>query len=229
MKKKWFIEFNWFKLEYDIFWENESKTLIIIHWAWKWNKKRYQKIREELLKNWIKTIAIDLIWHWESEWKLENSSLEIRTNQVLKLIEELKIEEPLNILGTSMWAYNVIKISEIKNINLMILWVPGIYTPDAYNINFWEDFSKIIRKDRSWEKTDSWKILEIFKNKILIFASDIDHVIPTELPEKLYNSSINSKERKLLWLKDYPHSFATKINEDKEWMKILISSIKNMI
>jgi hypothetical protein len=224
-----FIEFNSYKLEYDIIWENESKTLIIIHWAWKWNKARYKKIREELKKCWIKTIAIDMIWHWNSQWKLENSSLEIRTNQILKLIDKLHIKEPLNILGTSMWAYNAIKISEIKNINLMILGVPWIYINDAYKINFWEDFSKIIRQDKSWEKTDSWEILKKYNNKILIFASDIDHVIPTKIPENLYKYSSNSEKRKLIWLKNYPHSFTAKMNEDKEWMNLLISNIKNMI
>jgi hypothetical protein len=96
-----------------------------------------------------------------------------------------------------MGAYNAIKLLETRKLEALVLVVPGVYTPAAYELPFGAGFTAAIRQERSWDNTDAWDILAEFSGRLLVIAAEHDTVIPSEIPERLLQSARKSSWRKL--------------------------------
>jgi uncharacterized protein len=149
----------------------------------------FDDLRHCLAEFGISSYAYDCIAHGQSTGQLNNSSLASRTQQALKVIDNAPIT---TCLGVSMGAYNALKLTQHRQIENLVLIVPGIYTPEAYNTKFGEGFSSIIRRDNSWLDSDAWEILKQFKGNLLIVSAENDEVVPSAIPEKLFDSAIQS-------------------------------------
>ncbi|MEI7431517.1 MAG: alpha/beta hydrolase, partial [Betaproteobacteria bacterium] len=125
------------------------------------------------------------------------SSLQGRTQQAEAVITAQLQDLPLAVVGTSMGAYNAIKLLETQPVEALVLVVPGVYTPEAYALPFGSEFSATIRQERSWINTDAWQILGQFTGRLLVIAAEHDTVIPAEIPERLVLSAIQASWRKL--------------------------------
>ena len=79
----------------------------------------------------------------------------------------------------------------------MILLVPAMYTSTAYTVPFNAGFTDIIRQPGSWHHSDAWEILSGFRGRLLIIAAENDRVIPQGVINKIYDSAVNARERKL--------------------------------
>jgi pimeloyl-ACP methyl ester carboxylesterase len=71
------------------------------------------------------------------------------------------------------------------SVDALVLIVPGVYTPAAYEVPFGPDFSAVIRRERSWADSDAWDILSRFEGRLLVIHAEHDAVIPLEIPERL--------------------------------------------
>jgi hypothetical protein len=67
----------------------------------------------------------------------------------------------------------------------------------AYTVPFNEGFTDIIRQPESWDHSDAWDILAGYRGRLLIIAAKNDKVIPKGVINKIYDSAVNAKERKL--------------------------------
>lgn len=72
------------------------------------------------------------------------------------------------VFGSSMGAYNAIRLTQLHRVDALVLIVPGVYTPSAYEVPFGPDFSAIIRRERSWIDSDAWDILSRFEGRLHI-------------------------------------------------------------
>ena len=169
----------------------------------------------------IDSYAYDCIGHGQSTGQLNDSSLASRTQQALKVIENKTIT---SCIGVSMGAYNAIKLTQHTPIQNLILIVPGVYTSQAYNTHFGENFSKIIRRENSWIDSDAWEILKYFEGNLLIVSAENDEVVPSTIPKKLFDSAIQTKWRHHLILPNTTHKgFLTKAMSDLHKEEFLYS------
>ena len=185
------VQFNEFQIFSSLLSANSEKCALMIHGG-----ARHQDIFLNL-RHWlcehlsIGSIAFDCIGHGQSEGQFSDSSLSQRTQQAIKVIQNYHAK--VNIcIGVSMGAYNAIQLSRLLKLDTLILIVPGIYTPSAYHVNFGEKFSAIIRTENSWIDSDAWEILSTFKGKLLIVSAENDEVVPSAIPQKLYESATNT-------------------------------------
>lgn len=111
-----------------------------------------------------------------------------------------------DFIGVSMGAYNALYLSREVPFRSLILMVPGIYTPTAYNINFGPEFSNIIRQPRSWTQTDAWRLAAKFSGRLLVIAAENDSVIPADIPERLVSNAANASARKCITIPGADHN-----------------------
>lgn len=154
-------------------------------------------LRPALQARGVASTSFDCIGHGETDGSLQYSSVSSRTRQAEAVIVARNLLDPLVIFGSSMGAYNAIKLTQTHEVAALILIVPGVYEPAAYDVPFGPQFSEIIRRDRSWADSDVWAILSEFTGNLLIIAAEHDAVIPLEIPERLLQSASKARSRQL--------------------------------
>lgn len=170
---------------------------VLIHGAGTSERGRFTTLRSALRARGMSSTAFDCIGHGETGGTLQESSLVSRTRQAEAVVNTLPIASPLAIVGTSMGAYNAIKLLETRKLDALVLVVPGVYAPDAYELPFGPEFTAAIRQERSWDATDAWQILGSYTGRLLVIAAEYDAVIPREIPERLVQAARNASQRKL--------------------------------
>ncbi len=224
------VNYNGHKIVADILPANSKPQVICLHGAGMADRKRYDPLRQLLLKNNISSCALDFLGYGETGGDIKDSSLKSRTEQAQSIIEKVKLQKPAVIIGTSMGGFNAIKLTELYEVKLLVLIAPAVFDVDAYNVNFGPDFSSVIRKERSWDNTDAWKILNKFKGKILIIAGSEDEVIPAEIFSKIYNSSTQASFRELITIPGAPHGLmSTYFPQHPEDLKMVVDKIISLL
>ena len=126
-----------------------------------------------------------------------------------------------------MNGYISIKLTELCDINNLILFVPALYTKEVYDVNFGIDFTNIIRKPNSWENTDAFDIVNKYKGNVLLITAEDDNVIPKELVYKLIRS-LNSNKLEKYEINNGSHNIFNYIYELDEY-KLILDKIKSTI
>lgn len=206
MKKDSFtVQFKNTKLVGDIIPESFKPSVLILHGSGKSNRLRYDYIRFPLAQDGIATCTFDFIGHGETGGDVTSTSLRERTQQVAAVIDQLKMSQPLGLIGGSMGAYTAIKLTELYQVNCLVLIVPAVYRKEAYKLPFGEEFSNIIREEKSWDDTDAWDIISNYRGKLLIVVAGRDEIVPNEVSKRLYNSAAKAKTRRIYIVKNAPH------------------------
>ena len=174
---------------------------LLIHGAGTSERGRFAPLRRALHERGIGSTAFDCVGHGQTGGVPHESSLQSRTRQAEAVIERVLEAQcasaPLAIVGTSMGAYNAIRLLETREVEALVLVVPGVYTPAAYALSFDAGFSAVIRKHRSWEASDAFAILGQFTGRLLVIAAEHDAVIPPEIPARLVAAAEKASWRKL--------------------------------
>lgn len=207
--------------------DNPISTILLLHGGGlKTTRERYKQLRLDLLKNNVHSYSFDFVGHGDNNEELYNTSLYSKVLQTKTFIDKF-IKVPFSLVGASMGGYIAIKLTEIYDIKSLVLFVPALYTIEAYNINFGNNFSEIIRKDKSWENSDGFSIIKNYKNKVLLISVDNDTVIPLELTNK-FKKSINSNNFDEYIIKNGNHKIFSYIYESDEYKTILNLILKNI-
>jgi pimeloyl-ACP methyl ester carboxylesterase len=174
----------------------ERCDTIVLHGAGKSSRARFSRLREGLNANGIPSVSFDFIGHGETGGALVGSSLQGRTAQAAAVIRHT-CSEPLTLIGASMGAYTAIRLAETFSVNNLILLVPAVYTPQAYETPFGPAFSAVIRVPGSWQDSDAFRILEKFKGNLLVIAAEVDAVIPMALIQKVQAAARQAETNRL--------------------------------
>jgi uncharacterized protein len=174
----------------------EGCETIVLHGAGKSSRGRFSRMRTNLNARGIPSASFDYIGHGETGGDLFGTSLHARTKQAAMVIRHVCIE-PLTLIAASMSAYTAIKLTEKFTVNNLVLMVPAVYTPKAYNIAFGPEFSAIIRVPNSWQDSDAFRILKKFTGNLLVVAAENDHVIPMEVVERINESARHARTNHL--------------------------------
>lgn len=174
-----------------------TRQALLIHGAGSSERGRFAALRCALHGRGIGTTVFDCVGHGETGGSVHESSLGSRTRQAEAVIDSGQGPSIQAVVGTSMGAYNAIKLLETRKLEALVLVVPGVYTPAAYELPFGDRFTALIRQQRSWDKTDAWDILAEFNGRLLVITAEHDTVIPSEIPERLLQAAKKSSWRKL--------------------------------
>jgi pimeloyl-ACP methyl ester carboxylesterase len=194
MAREFRIPFEDYGLAGDV--ASEPCSVLVLHGAGTSNRKRFVRLRSGLHAEGVPTCSFDFIGHGETGGELGRSSLKERTLQASRVIEAC-LNEPLTLIGASMSGYTAVKLTRLHEVKNLVLVVPAMYTPGAYEIPFNRGFSEIIRSHRSWERSDAWEILGGFRGKVLVVAAEHDTVIPREVVLRIFESATRAQFRDL--------------------------------
>ena len=174
----------------------EDCETIVLHGAGKSSRGRFSRMRTHLKVRGIPSASFDYIGHGETGGDIVGTSLHARTKQAEMVIRHACVE-PLTLIAASMSAYTAIKLTEKFSVNNLVLMVPAVYTPEAYDIPFGPVFSTIIRVPNSWQASDAFRILNGFKGNLLVIAAENDNVIPMEVVERINQSARHARTNHL--------------------------------
>ncbi len=177
---------------------------VILHGAGNSSRVRFKKLRESLNVKGLPSLCFDFIGHGQTGGEITDTTLQKRSEQASTVIKQ-HMTKISCLIGSSMSAYTAIKLTETLEIENLVLMVPAVYTPKAYNLSFGSEFSKVIRVQNSWLDSDAFTALKMFKGNLLIIAAQNDHVIPSAVVEKIYDSAQNTNTRKLHIVADAQH------------------------
>ena len=207
-----------------------KRQTLLIHGAGSSERGRFAPLRSALHQRGIGSTAFDCVGHGQTGGLLHESSLASRTRQAAAVIDAQCAKAPLALFGTSMGAYNAIKLLEARQVESLVLVVPGVYAPAAYELAFDAGFSAVIRQRRSWEATDAWAILGQYSGRLLVIAAQNDSVIPPEIPERLVDAASQASWRRLHVVAGAPHHrlfarLAERPAEFAETMALILSCL----
>ncbi len=219
------VDYNGHKIVADIMSANSEPQVLCLHGAGISNRKIFDSIRKLLGEDNISSCALDFIGYGDTGGELNQSSLKSRTEQAQVVIEKANVIKPLIVIAGSMAGYNAIKLTEIYPVDLLVLSAPAVYNKDAYEIPFGDEFSSLIREPLSWDQTDAWSILNNFKGKLVVLASEKDEIIPFEITKKIYDSAINAAHREILVISNAPHRLVSYLGEHIDDLKMVVDKI----
>ena len=113
-----------------------------------------------------------------------------------------------------MGAYTAVRLLEYYQIKCLVLIVPAMYDSRAYTARFNKGFTEIIRQPQSWDRSDAWEILSGYRGRLFIIAAENDEVIPQGVINKIYDSAVNAKERKLFVAPRASHAVFTDLRSN---------------
>jgi uncharacterized protein len=181
-------------------------SVLTLHGAGASDRSRSTLLRNVLAEQNIGSTSFDFIGHGETGGAMGDSSLASRTRQAQAVISARVLQSPLVLVGSSMGAYNAIKLTQSNLVDALVLIVPGVFTPTAYELPFGPQFSQAIRRERSWIDSDAWGILAEFTGRLLVIAAENDAVIPREIPERLIDSAVKSNSKALYIVEGGEHT-----------------------
>lgn len=173
-------------------------STLVMHGAGNSSMDRFLRLRQALNGRGMPSVSFDFIGHGRTRGSLTGSSLRQRTDQAEAVIRET-LTPPLTLIGASMSGYTAIQLTCRFEVENLILLVPAVYTPEAYDLSFGPGFSAVIRKPVSWQISDAFHILSGFRGKLLIIAAEHDLVIPRAVVEKIHASATKAISREL-WI-----------------------------
>ena len=183
---------------------SDKISTIVLHGAGKSSRATFLRLRQHLYRHGIPSVSFDFVGHGETDGDIKETTLHGRTSQAAAVIK-YTCQEPLTLIAASMGGYSAIKLTEIFKVENLVLLVPAVYTPQVYDIPFGSEFTSKIRLQDSWKNSDAFDILSDFSGNVMIFAAEFDDVIPSELIEQLYASTVNAKNRALHRVPDSKH------------------------
>jgi pimeloyl-ACP methyl ester carboxylesterase len=194
-------------LKGDHFAGERSNRILYLHGAGQGSRHGHGLLRSALQQRGLGSIAFDFIGHGETGGLLAQSSLASRTRQAEAVARTRPLPQPLAVIGASMGAYNALQLTKSQQVDALVLIVPGVYTPAAYEVPFAAEFSSVIRRERSWVDSDAWDILSRFQGRLQVIAAEHDATIPLEIPERLVAAAERAESRELHVVPGAEHNY----------------------
>ncbi len=200
------VAFDGHVLKGDHYLGRDSNRILYLHGAGNSTRHGHHLLRGALQRRGQGSVCFDAIGHGETGGALAQSSVASRTRQAQAVLAARALPAPLVVFGASMGAYNAIRLSQQHEVAALVLMVPGVYTPAAYDVPFGPDFSAVIRRERSWADSDAWDILSRFEGRLLVIHAEHDAVIPLEISERLVAAASRAQSRQLHIVRGAEHN-----------------------
>lgn len=171
-----------------------GKETIVLHGAGKSSRAVFKRLRHSLNAHSIPSVSFDFVGHGDTGGEILDSSLRERTEQAAAVIKHI-CTEPVSLIAASMSGYTAIKLTDLFSVSNLILLVPAVYTPRAYDLPFGPEFSAAIRVPDSWRESDAFEILSRFNGNLVVIAAEFDDIIPRAIVKHIHSSATRAVTR----------------------------------
>jgi pimeloyl-ACP methyl ester carboxylesterase len=186
----------------------QKPTNLFLHGAGKGTKKRALPIATYLEEHCDQaSFLFDFSGHGESTGMLEHSSLAKRVSEAQAALQFFDTDKPFNLLGFSMGGHIALELLKDYPVANLVLFYPGIYTKDAYELQFDQGFSEVIRQHESWRDTAVTENLKGFTGRFLIVIGENDDVIPDAVIDMIYATAKDAHRKEILRIPNATHMF----------------------
>jgi len=185
---------------------NGEPGVLFLHGAGASEKSRTEYLSQRLAHESIASFSFDFSGHGESSGTLRESSLQKRHEEVQAALKMFRGNPVKTIVGSSMGGYNTLKILEKYTPENIILFCPAMYDAKAFSLPFQEEFTKVIRKRKSWEQSDVLPLLSGYRGQLLVIIGEKDEIIPPKVIDLIENTSQNTRRKEVLRIPDAPHA-----------------------
>jgi len=205
-------------------------NLLFLHGAGKADGRRMFPICHELVQKGFRCVSFDIVGHGESSRAIENTTLRDRFEQTQFVFEKYFQESISGVISFSMSGQAAVELaSRHAKIPRLVLCAPAMYSARAYDVNFGEDFSSIIREPSSWKDSPILSNLETIKADRLVVVGENDSVIPREITDNYGLTTIGSGRSYRVTLKNEGHMLSGRTNEDAAFASYLSRIIEDFI
>lgn len=142
------------------------------------------------LANGIDFCTFDFSGQGSSSGRLADTSLSRRLDEA-KAVSRFPGKKIRFLIGTSMGGYVAMKLTQVIDVENLILFCPAAYSTQAWNLKFGHGFTNEIRRPGSYRETDAGELCTAFGGNVLLFFGDAEEVIPPEIVD-LYSQSFRS-------------------------------------
>jgi len=198
--------------------DNHTPKLIFLHGAGTGNKDRRTYMFKILQEMGVSTFAFDFSGHGMSSGELSTSSLKKRLNEARISIENhMDTSAGISICAQSMGAHIALELLPYFKIQSFFLMAPAAYGKEAFNVQFNQGFTDIIRKPESWKSAETMPLLRRFTGNLLLYLGENDHVIPSGVIDMITENAANTSFFKTTVLPGAPHELNGWIEKEHEW------------
>lgn len=150
-------------------------------------------------------IRFDFSGQGDSSGALKMSSLKKRHAETKAVLDYFNVTNDLTVVGSSMGGYIACTLIRNYPIDNLILFCPAAYSLKAWDIEFSNGFTEIIRTEKSYLNTDIVDILKAYKGKSLFIIGSEDEIIPEEVTELYLASLTNTTQLEKYVIENCPH------------------------
>lgn len=126
----------------------DDLNTVILHGGGPSTKENTEYLVPILQKNSKFSVRFDFSGQGESSGEILKSSLQKRYNEAKQVISEfIKSETNITLIGTSMAGHIACALASEFKVENLVLFCPAAYSINAWNIEFGNGFSEIIRSN----------------------------------------------------------------------------------
>lgn len=207
-----------------------TPQLLVLHGAGQANRERAKPLIESITKETGRgAFLFDFSGHGESSGTLNSSSLQKRTAEADEAWKFLTAGVPITVIGFSMGGHVALELLASRTIDNLILFYPGLYTNEAFNVPFDERFSEVIRKPDSWRSALALNYLRDFKGNLLVVWGENDAVVPRGVVDLLYESASSARSREVFVVANGEHLLLPQLYSDSKLQDQIVAKVKNIL
>lgn len=184
-------------------------TALILHGGGTSSAQGFTPLREHLAQQGIGSVVFDCIGHGRTGGAQLGTTLADRVAQAQVVIMDQRLDpRELMVAGFSMGAYVAVKLCELLPIGSLCLAIPAAYSTQALHAPFGPAFSAVIREPRSWAGSDAFDIVARYPGQLLVLSAQRDGVVPSEIPERLFDAAVLTSSRQHHVVSDAGHDLS---------------------
>lgn len=185
-------------------------------------------ISEELAHSGIFAASFDFRGNTpKTKNRFYETGLSSRLTDAKKIIEATRqniffSEFKTTLIGISMGGYIAIQLLNEFDISNLILVAPAAYANEASRYPFGPGFSKVIRREKSWESSDAFSNIASFEGSLMILQYEKDDIVPPQIPQKYFSAS-STNDKILTIMNNHEHNaFASRNGKKQEELLAVI-------
>lgn len=146
-------------------------------------KERFRYFQDRLAEEGFFSASFDFSGVGDSSGENNQSSLAKRVTEtecVARHLQDQYAQKDFVLYGVSMGGYVALGVTKkLPHMSgKLIIQAPAAYAREAHTVNFDDEFTQILQRDKSWESSRSFDWLRDYEGGVLFLIGDEDEVIP---------------------------------------------------
>ena len=169
--------------------EKQRGGVVFIAGGGTYTKELYREWQQHLANNGYSSMAFDFPGIGKSTGELSSTGLNSRLGDTEKALDYFinqtgLSEADITLCGRSMGGTLALRVADKRGHKKLILLYPAAYAAEAYEKNFDEEFTEVIRSKDSWVNSPDFELAEKYDGEILVIYGQLDEVIPKGIQDR---------------------------------------------